>query len=83
MERKEQKHYKITFLMIYNTYFVGYIVSEISVEKWKLLTLIIHGTEKRNISSSVYPPIWVKYDVRWIINRPCQLIKCLDDLPDA
>ena len=59
MERKEQKHYKITFLMIYNTYFVGYIVSEISVEKWKLLTLIIHGTGALLYAKEIYQALYI------------------------
>ena len=37
--------------MIYNIYFVDlldYIVSEILVKKWKLLTLFTHGTKARH-----------------------------------
>ena len=52
------------------------------MEKWKLLTLIIHGTgvplyTKNNISYSVYPPIRVKFNARWIINGFITLPKCI------
>ena len=54
--------------------FVAYIFSVILLRNQKLLTLIIHGTEvsfayKKYTFCSVYLPIWVIYDLWWIIKK--------------